>query len=269
VLYTFSGGRDGSGPFAGLIFDSSGNLYGTTVSGGAYQDGTVFELTPGAAGVWTEHVLWDFTGGDNGGSTYSPVIFDAMGHLYGTTRDGGRDNVGVIFELTPAKGTLKISVLHSFTGGRDGGAPSFGSLKMDTAGNLWGTTAGGGVYECGVAFMLSQSTGKWEETVIHSFTNADGALPFGSLIFDSDGSLLGTTWEGGDLNRCSTNGCGVVFKLAPNTNGGWRDTTLHRFVDNPGANPVAGVILDSAGNLYGTTSGDGNTTFGSVFEITP
>ena len=269
VLHTFGPGRDGSGPFAGLIFDSSSNLYGTTVSGGAYEEGTVFELTPGSGGTWTEHVLYDFTGGDNGGSPYTPVILDPNGNLYGTTTSGGRDDVGVVFKLTPAKGTWTISVLHTFTGGRDGGAPELGSLTMDAAGNLWGTTTAGGVFGYGTVFRLSQSTGKWKETVIHSFTNADGAEPCGSLIFDADGNLFGTTGQGGDLKLCSGNGCGVVFELAPNSNGGWRETALHRFVDNPGANPLAGVIFDSTGNLYGATFGDGTTTFGSVFEITP
>lgn len=269
VLYSFSGGRDGSGSFAGLIFDSSGNLYGTTVSGGAYQEGTVFELTPGSGGIWTEHVLYDFTGGDNGGSPYTPVILDPKGNLYGTTANGGRDDVGVVFKLTPAKGTWTILVLHTFTGGHDGGAPDLGSLAMDTAGNLWGTTPAGGVFGYGTVFKLSQSIGKWKETVIDSFTNADGAEPLGGVIFDAAGNLFGTTAQGGDLKLCSGNGCGVVFELAPNSKGGWRQTALHRFVDNPGANPLAGMIFDSAGNLYGTTSGDGTTTFGSVFEITP
>jgi len=269
VLYTFSGGRDGSGPFAGLILDSLGNLYSTTVSGGAYQRGTVFELSPGSGGTWVEHVLYDFTGGDNGGSPYSPVILDPKGNLYGTTLDGGRDDVGVVFKLTPAKGTWTISMLHTFTGGHDGGAPGLGSLTMDTAGNLWGTTAAGGVFGYGTAFRLSQSAGKWTETVIHSFTNADGAEPYGGLIFDARGNLYGATAQGGSLKLCSGNGCGVVFKLVPNSNGGWRETVLHRFVDNPGADPFASLVFDSAGNLYGTTFGDGTTTFGSVFEITP
>jgi uncharacterized repeat protein (TIGR03803 family) len=270
ILYSFAMLlHDGLAPSAGVIFDSLGNLYGTTVGGGAYNIGTVFELTPGSGGTWTEQVLYNFPGGDNGSYPQTPVILDPMGNLYGMTTRGGRDNVGVVYKLTPARGTWTISVVHSFTGGHDGGSPMFGSLTMDAAGNLYGMTSAGGVFGYGAAFRLSQSTDKWKETLIHSFTNADGGLPYGGLTFDAAGNLFGTTEYGGDLKLCSGNGCGVVFKLARNSNGGWTETALRRFVDNQGANPVAGVILDSSGNLYGTTLGDGKKTFGSVFEITP
>jgi len=271
VLYSFTGGHDGRNPTAGLIFDSSGNLYGTTATAGAYSQGTAFKLTPQSGEAWTESVLYDFTNGDDGGEPLAGVISDAQGNLYGMTFLGGKNQVGVIFKLSPAKkGIWHISVLHSFTGGRDGGAPYVGSLVMDTAGNLYGTTSAGGAYEYGTVFKLTQFGGKWKETVLHSFANGrDGATPYSTLIFDSAGNLYGTTTQGGDLARCGGFGCGVVFKLLPNSTGGWKETVLHAFADNPGAEPWAGVILDSAGNLYGTTTGDGITTFGSVFEITP
>jgi uncharacterized repeat protein (TIGR03803 family) len=140
---------------------------------------------------------------------------------------------------------------------------------MDAMGNLYGTTTTGGIHNHGTVFKLSQSAGKWEETVLHSFANRDGSFPMGSLIFDLSGNLYGMTMTGGDLSRCAGKGCGVVFKLMPNSKGGWTETVLHRFLDGPGAFPLYGLILDPAGNLYGTTQGDETKTFGSVFEITP
>jgi uncharacterized repeat protein (TIGR03803 family) len=269
VLYSFSG-RDGSTPYSALIFDSSGNLYGTTVQGGVYQRGTVFKLTPHSRGAWTEDVLYNFTGGDSGGDPYAGLIFDGKGNLYGTTQGGGADAVGVVFKLTPSRGVWTISVLHSFTGGADGGYPGRGTLIMDTAGNLYGTTSVGGVYEDGTVFKLAQeSTGKWKETVVHSFNGRRGAFPVGGVVFDSKGNLNGTTSIGGRLPDCGGGGCGVVFKLAPNSNGVWKEIVLHYFVDDPGIFPYAGVIFDAAGNLYGTTNGGGDTHHGSVFEITP
>jgi uncharacterized repeat protein (TIGR03803 family) len=273
VLYSFTGGSDGGMPAGGLIFDSSGNLYGTTTFYGAHDFGTVFELTP-HSGAWTEKVLYDFTGGLYGGNPYSGVIFDAQGNLYGTTPGGGTNEVGVVFKLSPSKkGVWQISLLHSFTGGRDGGYPYYGSLIMDAAGSLYGTTGIGGADGYGTVFKLAQSAGKWKETVLHSFTDRDrdGAMPLSGVIFDSAGNLYGTTSKGGDAQGgCfSSGGCGVVFKLAPNSTGGWKETLLHVFSDNPGFQPFCDLILDSGGNLYGTTTGDQVTTFGSVFEVTP
>jgi uncharacterized repeat protein (TIGR03803 family) len=270
VLYSFKPGRDGGGfkPSAGLIFDSSGNLYGTTSSGGA-SSGTVFRLTPGSGGAWTENVLYQFTGGDDGGNPAGGVILDAEGNLYGMTPYGGSGcYCGVVFELTPnADGSWKENVLHTFTGGDDGGSPGLGSLVMDTAGNLYGTTGSGGLYAFGTVFKLAPSTGNWKETVLHSFKGRSGDIPYGSLIFDSLGDLYSTTTYG--RNSVCTEGGGIVFKLAPNSNGGWNERVLHTFGDHPGANPFAGVIFDPAGNLFGTTAGDDlGTTHGSVFEIT-
>ncbi len=271
VLWSFTGGRDGAEPYCELTLDLSGNLYGTTSNGGVYGSGTVFELTPHSGADWTESVLYDFTtSGDYGGSAYAGVILDAEGNLYGTTEIGGADNEGSVFELKPTrKGVWTISVLHSFTGGRDGGRTSSGNLVMDATGNLYGTTVFGGIYEYGAAFKLTQSSGKWQETVIHSFTGRrDGATPVAGLTFDSAGNLYGTTQQGGNLSRCQ-DGCGTVFKLVPNTNGGWSETVLHDFFDHPGDSPAGGVTFGAAGNLYGTTLGDGITSEGSVFEVTP
>jgi uncharacterized repeat protein (TIGR03803 family) len=274
VLHSFSGG-DGAMPAAGLIFDQAGNLYGTTVGGGinncgGFGCGVVFKLSPNPDGSWTESLAYSFNGGTDGIYPSAGVIFDKTGNLYGT-KYGGAFNQGTVFELTPnADGSWKERVLHSFcsaTSCRDGLYPR-ASLIFDAEGNLYGTTSGGGSHGDGVVFKLTPNQGRrWKESVLHSFCSAmncnDGSGPAAGLIFDHSGNLYGTTGGGG------TYGYGVVFKLAPNSQGGWNETVLHRFADHPEAAPNAGLIFDAAGNLYGTTYGDLSTTFGSVFEITP
>ena len=284
VLHSFSGGTDGTIPIGGLIFDKQGNLYGTTSSsGGDYGNGMVFKLTPDSDGSWTESVVYSF-GNNDGEQPYGSLTFDAVGNLYGTTLysypNGGW---GVVFKLTPnADGSWTEKLVHRFTRGRDGASPAAG-LIWDQAGNLYGTaTQGGGNgtgcdnnYGCGVVFQLTPNQdGSWKERVLHHFTGSKGGgVPWGSLMFDLAGNLYGTTNEGGNLSYCDGAGCGVVFKLSPNSKGGWRETVLHAFRGQQGALPRAGVIFDAAGNLYGTTPGDyrndKTTTFGSVFEITP
>jgi hypothetical protein len=180
---------------------------------------------------------------------------------------------GTVFKLAP---NGRESVLYSFcsrTNCVDGEAPP-ASLIFDQAGNLYSTTFLGGAHESGTLFQLvPNADGSWRERVLHSFcsrTNCgDGALPDAGLVFDLAGNLYGTTESGGDQGCLSGDGCGVVFKLTPNSNGGWKETVLHTFFDHPGANPGASLIFDPAGNLYGTTEGDVSTTFGSVFEIVP
>jgi uncharacterized repeat protein (TIGR03803 family) len=289
VLYTFASSQDGLYPACGLIFDQAGNLYGTTTQGGtAYYHGTVFKLTPNPDGSWTENVLHSFTG-RNGSFPDAGVIFDRFGNLYGTTANGGNragqcsgTGCGVVFELTPnPNGIWTESVLHEFTGGKDGGHSNSG-LIFDQKGNLYGTATIAGNLDqckrtfrsgCGVVFQLTPNTdGRWSESVLHTFSGGKrGSNPSASLTFDQGGNLYGTTVNGGVPGLCPLKvGCGVVFKLAPNANRGWSETVLHRFYDHPGANPLAGVIFDATGNLYGTTLGDGGTTtLGSVFEITP
>ena len=279
VLHTFTGGTDGGFPWASLIFDQMGNLYGTTY-GGADDLGTVFKLTPNADGSWTESVLHNFTGGADGANPYASLIFDQAGNLYGTTSEGGDgsscpyQHCGVVFELMPnGNGTWTESVLHRFKGGEDGGFP-YAGLIFDQAGNLYGTTEVGGnrvcLDGCGVVFELTrQDDGSWAESLPYSFSDRDGRYPLAGLISDTAGNLYGTTNLGGDRSLCGGTGCGVVFKLVPNSNGKWTETVLHRFLDRPGAGPYAGLIFDASGNLYGTTVGDVNSTHGSVFEITP
>jgi uncharacterized repeat protein (TIGR03803 family) len=265
VLYSFTKGNDGISPQSSLIFDLAGNLYGTTGFGGAHGLGTAFKLTPGANGKWTEHVLHSFTGGNDGGVPWGPLVLDQVGNLYGTTTNGGAAKIGTVFELTPgANDQWTEHVLHRFTGRNDGAGP-LAPVIFDRVGSLYGTTFQGGRGGWGVVFKLTpQADGSWKEKVLHSFRGSgDGGPTAAPLTFDQTGNLYGTTFQGG------RGGWGVVFKLTPNSNGRWHETVLHTFQDHPGALPQAGVILDALGNLYGTTSGDNSATAGSVFEITP
>lgn len=199
ILYSFSGTPDGSDPYAGLIRDSAGNLYGTTPSGGSSYYGTVFELTPSG----TETILYNFTGGADGGFPESGVIRDSAGNLYGTTEIGGASGLGTVFKVT-AGGTE--TVLYSFGGGTDGQNPAYGSLVRDKAGNLYGTTPSGGANDFGTVFKVD-TTGK--ETILHSFAGRDGKLPYGTLVLNAKGVLYGTAYGGGAY------GGGVVFKITP------------------------------------------------------
>ena len=271
VLHSFNG-TDGSGPTDGLVFDSGGSLYGMTTGGGAYGGGTVFKMTPNQDGSWTENLLHSFTGGKDGRyPDHGSLVFDAAGNLYGATQGGGNNGAGTIFELSPNQdASWTEQVLHSFSGGKDGAAPE-STLIFDKSGNLYGTALGGGAHGVGVAFELTPNTdGTWKEKVLHQFTGGrDGAFLYEGVIFDQAGNLYGTTVEGGNRSVCSGQGCGVVFKLAPNSNGGWNETVLHTFMDHPGAFSNAALIFDGSGNLYGTTQANSTPTFGSVFEITP
>jgi uncharacterized repeat protein (TIGR03803 family) len=284
VLYNFcslTNCADGSNPSAGLIFDAAGNLYGTAGTGGSGAGchvnggcGTTFELTASLDGSWTEKVLYNLCSLTNCVDGLYPaagLIFDAAGAVYSTTSAGGIYGAGVIFKLTSTvDGGWKENVLHQFGGSRDGAGPLAG-LIFDQAGNLYGTTLGGNKGGYGVVFkMVPEPGGRWTEKVLYRFTGGkDGSFPRAGLIFDTAGNLFSTTEEGGNLDDCNGVGCGVVFKLAPNSNGGWYETVLHRFADHPGYRAYAGLILNATGDLYGTTSGDTNKTHGSVFEITP
>jgi uncharacterized repeat protein (TIGR03803 family) len=281
VLHSFQHNRrDGHDPEADLIFDAAGNLYGTTFSGGFYGGGgcahcggTVFQLTPGAHGQWEQKLLHSFNPRGGGGpSPGARVIFDKTGNLYGTTFEGGARDLGTVFELMPAAGGgWTEKVLHNFTGrGVDGNAP-YASLIFDAAGNLYGTTSRGGRHSAGTVFQLTPGAdGKWTEKVLHSFNGWDGSQPFANLIFDAAGNLYGTTFSGGASGTgCEGQGCGTVFELAPAGNGKWKEKVLHSFNGTDGWQPRAGLIFDTAGNLYGTTGAGGAEGVGTVFEITP
>jgi uncharacterized repeat protein (TIGR03803 family) len=275
ILHQFSG-NDGWEVHAGLVFDAAGNLYGTTADGGAFNWGTVFELTPKKNGSWVLHELHQFTGGMDGGVPFGNVIVDTAGNVYGLTYEGGgvssscRWGCGIVFELVHnATGSKHWTgkILHNFTTDSGDGHYPASSLVLDAAGNLYGTASqGGGAADSGIVFELTPSSnGTWAETILHNFNDSstDGVNPSANLIFDSAGNLYSTTLSGGTFAQ------GTVFELTPSTGGTWTESLLHSF-DNQtsdGYNPNGGVVLDTAGNLYGATASGGQSADGTVFEI--
>jgi uncharacterized repeat protein (TIGR03803 family) len=318
ILHAFAGKADGGGVFAGVTLDPKGNLYGTTWGGGVYGYGTVFELAPGSSGKWTETILHSFCknfphckdgalpsttlvldragdlyGGSNtatfeikrttGGWTFlvlcdciTPSVFDAAGNLYGIGGPGTH-NAGAVAELSPISGGWKETLLYSFCSQRPGcrdGEPPEWNVTLDSAGNLYGTTElGGNGYPacpgsggCGVAYQLqSLGDGKWQHHVLHRFAAfpLDGQLPYSGVIVDGAGNVYGTTLQGGIG--------GTVYRLSPAQDGRWKETILYNFpnAQTDGGGPVGGLVLDRAGNLYGTTSGggDANCSCGVVFKL--
>src|ERR1039458_9600618 len=252
VLYAFTGGADGGYSYAGVIRDSAGNLYGTTSSGGTAGYGVVFEVNT----CGQETVLYSFTGGADGGYSYAGVIRGSAGKLYGATgacgRGQGYGGYGVVFKLSTAG---QETVLYSFTGGADGGNPGAGVIH-DSAGNLYGTTTSGGTAGQGVVFKLSTAG---QETVLYSFTGgADGGYPSAGVIRDSAGNLYGTASYGGTAD------VGVVYKV----DAAGQETVLDTLpAPHDGASPTAGVVRDSAGNLYGTTGAGGAQNAGVVYKL--
>lgn len=264
VIYGFSDPSDGDEPVGTLVWDEKGNLFGVTQIGGASSGvGTVFELSPASGGGWAKSTLYTFSGGSDGAQPVG-LIRDAKGNLYGTALYGGDTscNCGVVFELKQSKGSWAEIVLHSFLGLADGAIPQ--GLAFDAAGNICGTTEGGGTYNAGTVFQIKHSGGHWKESVLHSFTGgADGDVPFAGVIVGKAGNLYGTTTGGGSGNR------GVVFELKHKSNGEWQEQVLHSFKDNghDGISPSTALIFDNTGNIYGTTSQGGVYGNGTAFEL--
>jgi uncharacterized repeat protein (TIGR03803 family) len=250
VLYSFTGGSDGGFPYAGVVRDSAGNLYGAATIGGPSSGGVVYKLDP--AGHQT--VLYGFGMGAGGSSPDSAPVLDSAGNLYGTTELGGLANNGVVYEIDNSG---HQTVLYSFPGDSGGADPTSGVIR-DSAGNLYGTAGSGGPANAGVVYKLDS---KGHQTVLHAFTGGvDGLEPYAGVILDSAGNLHGTTVYGGPANA------GVVYKV--DSTG--QETLLYSFTGGAdGANPYAGVIRDSAGNLYGTTYGGGVSNAGVVFKVDP
>lgn len=272
VLHNFRGGADGEYPFAGLVMDSAGNLYGTTFSGGSSSIdcsggcGTIFETSPNGDGTWKTAVIHNFDG-VAGQWPCAGLILDGAGNLYGTTGAGGSHGFGVVFETSPNdSGGWTTTILHNFGGSDDGQNPKAG-LAFDAAGNLYGTTTGGGIAFLGVVFeMKPNGSGGWTESVIHNFGQGlDGAIPqLGSLIFDGAGNLYGTCDLGG------SHMLGAAFEMSPDGSGGWTEKVIHNFGSGTdGVNPYSGLIFDGSGNLYGMTTGGGGDDDGTVFKMTP
>jgi uncharacterized repeat protein (TIGR03803 family) len=366
VLYTFTGGVDGGKPYAGVILDKAGNIYGVTERGGTYDHGTVFELSPSGDG-WTETVLYSFTGGSDGDDPVGGLAIDDAGNLYGTTIMGGNGTgCGTIFKLAPTGSSWVLTTLHTFSGGKDGCAPG-SNLRLSGLG-LHGTTVGGGPSDQGTMFSATLSGGTpwitafsrnngnqpwgsvnawgyattyfgglkrggtisepwccgshvrvvktfsatnkagygplgdlltgylngeprmwgtvysggagrrggvyqlrpgayyevWILNVLHAFSGPDGDGPGAGVIMDAASNLYGTTmWGGADPGYA-----GTVFKLTPAANGKWTHTLLHSFTGGADGGVVtSGVVMDSAGNLYGTASRGGVFAQGVVYEI--
>jgi uncharacterized repeat protein (TIGR03803 family) len=265
VLHHFGTGTDGAAAYGRVIFDAAGNLYGTTAFGGTSGAGIVFELAnPEAPAGWTESILYNFSGGSDGSQPYGGLIFDSAGNLYGTTFQGGASNAGTVYELTPGKGgAWTETVLYSFAGGADGSGPQ-SDLNFDQAGNLFGTTTGGGSPGNGIVFQLTPGQGgSWTETVLHRFMTNEGTSPRAAVIFDRKGSLYGTLANDGVF------GAGAVFRLKPTNGGAWTEETLYTFTGGTdGFGPLCRLIL-LRGKLYGTTVIGGGSGVGTVFELSP
>ncbi len=293
ILYRFLASTDGAQPGSGVIFDAAGNLYGATDGGGCIEEcnGTIFKLVPNSNGTWTESILYTFLGGLDGGFPTS-LILDSSGNLLGASASGGSANsicnCGTVFQLSPPASATTgeaapaaawtKTILYSFNDGLDGGSPS-GPLKFDRSGNLFGETFDGGSFACpqsgcGVVFELTPASEGWNFSVAHTFNGVDGSKgsqPTGGLSLDSEGNLYGMTSGGGDLTCNNGNGCGTIFKLTLRTGGRFAYSTLFEFNGATGSLPEGGVIVDAAGNVYGTTFAGGNPSCncGVSFAITP
>ena len=290
TLYNFQQGSDGANPTARVIFGPNGNLYGTTSQGGGVGDacnallggcGTVFKLSPPASACksalcpWRETVLYRFNG-DDGASPGGEVVFDQSGNLYGTTAFGGTSGAcnpygtfgcGNVFELMPAQGLWTESVLYNFLADGNDGTEPFANVIFDAAGNLYGTTYAGGVYGGGAVFQLTASSTGWTENILYNQFNFPGGIrPWSGLAFDAAGNLFGTTSRG----QPDQTG-GTAFKLAPAGDGSWTFSTLYTFLtdDFAGRGPAAGLVMDSAGNFYGTSYTGGAYGDGFVYKMTP
>jgi uncharacterized repeat protein (TIGR03803 family) len=260
VLYRFKGGtKDGYSPNSALIVDAKGNLFGTTGAGGASAAGTVFKVDT----FGKETVLYSFKGGRTDGAVpWSALVMDSKGNLYGTTQIGGAGDLGTVFKISNSG---KETVLLSFNGSPDGEMPLAG-LVMDAHGNLYGNAPYGGNFSCGVdgfgcgtVFKLTQTGNK---TVLYTFAGgpADGRVPWGGLILDAKGNLYGTTLRGG------LSDAGTIFKVDSRR----KETVLYSFTGGvDGGGPNGDLVLDTKGNLYGTTGGGGANGAGTVFKLTP
>jgi hypothetical protein len=301
VLYVFKGNSKGDGatPEGGLVIDAAGNLYGTTAYGGtgncvllgtSVGCGTVYELSPPKqkGGAWTETILYSFPTAKQGYFPWGNLVFDGAGNLYGATDFGGGKGTtcnpyyqycGTVFKLSPPKtkgGKWTEKVLHAFAGGTDGANPN-GGLVLDSKGNVYGTTFGGGNESgecssggCGTAFELKppiQKGGTWTEKIIFRFNVQDGSNPAAGLVFGGNGNLCGPALGGGN------SGAGVIFELKKPAEQGhrWTEIVLHRFSGgSDGIGPRGGVIFDANGNLFGTTAtATSRSAQGNIFRMRP
>jgi uncharacterized repeat protein (TIGR03803 family) len=261
VLYAFQGGTDGEVPFGGVVFDSAGNLYGTTNFGGAHNLGTIFELSPAGGGTWTEKVIFSFTGGGDGSNPNGGLAIDSAGDLFATTPVGGGQNLGTVFELSPASGgTWTPIVVLTGTSARGGGFS--GSVLVD--GNLYVPARTGGSANAGTIYQLTFGAGGWRSGVIYTFLGGtDGSLPTAGLTVRQTGHLFGTTEGGGAFSS------GTLFELTPGGGGAWNKTKIHDFgvSSKDGLFPTNPLTVGAAGQLYGTTGSGGTVGNGVAVEF--
>lgn len=319
IVHNFQGmsAGDGTNPWGALTADASGNFYGVTEAGGARNQGSVYELSPGLDGAWTETVLYSFgqVAGD-GSAPGGKLIFDSSGNLWGTTSVGGSHSTGTIFELKLSGSGWSLTSIYSFphSGTSLGEGPA--GIVFDSAGNLFGVTEWGGTpYEngAGVVFQMVNSGGVWNQKVLHRFPTTGKPLqtPTGGLYLDSSDNLYmtmsrgghggpgittinlstfavhdiyssagpqevqpyeaiaidtaGNLYSAGYASSQGTCACGFVYELSPGAS--WTPKTLASMNGNNGANPVGGVVVDAAGNLYGVTYLGGTNRLGVVYEV--
>jgi uncharacterized repeat protein (TIGR03803 family) len=276
VLYSFAGSPDGQFPQARLMRDAAGDLFGTTVRGGAHCNcGTVFKLTPHGAG-FTESVI--YSGDYTGKFPVARLFQDKSGNLFGSTKRGGSWGYGMLFKMVQSQSNgYTTTIIHQFSGKpRDGAMPEAPMITDGT--NLFGTTfaGGGAVCHLGTVFELLPSGNGYTEHLIATFCGGRyyGSSPAGPLTMDNAGALYGTTQYGSTLETNCPKGCGTVFKLSPEGKG-FVESTVYSFGGgSDGAYPVAGLVIDKSGAIYGTTQGggnvcSGNTGCGTVFKLTP
>jgi uncharacterized repeat protein (TIGR03803 family) len=261
VLYSFAGIPDGDTPYGDLIFDQAGNIFGTTNHGGLFGVGAIYEMVPTTDG-WTEHIVYSFTGGSDGGYPNGGLVLDTSGSFYGTTYAEGTYGCGTVFELTPSGSEWIETTLYEFNPSIGDGCGSEGSLVFDKVGNLFGTTVFGGLHGGGTVFKLSpQYDGTWAETVLYAFTGSQG--PSAAVTMDGFGNLYGTAYQDGFF------GYGSVFKLIA-VDGGYLYVDLYDFTGgSDGSTPIGHVVMDINSNLYGTAFYGGEYGNGVVWEITP
>lgn len=278
TIYAFTGQNGLQSPIGTLAIDAKGNLYGVTAS----YPGSVFELTPSQNGNWIENTIYYFAGPPNGAVPTGGLVFDTEGSLYGSTSNGGTcsqyDCTGIIFKLSPEQNeSWSEATIYTFQNDEDG--HNAGPLVFGNDGNLYGTTLAGGTSrfcQCGTVFQLVNAGGLWTKSILYSFTGGlDGNGPTGPVVFDQAGNLYGETNLGGSL-ACPNQGCGVVYKLSPGAQNSWAFNLVHTFnglYGELGSYPSGGLVFDTEGNLYGTTSIGGDSTncgangCGTIFKL--
>lgn len=269
ILRDFSG-NDGAYPEAGLTLDGSGDLYGTTLNGGQYGCGVVFEMAAAEGGAFTFRRLYSFNG-SQGRYPLAGLVLDGKGDLFGACWAGGNSNGGVLFELVPrGSSTYGYRVLHTFNAANSGGFNPDTVLAMDTNGDLFGATLDGGDFgpdndedSPGTAFELeAQSGGEYTYHTLHSFNSTDGYHPIAGMAIDTDGNVFGSTNQGGNFNL------GAVFEMVADGVGGYTFRKLHSFSGPDGDTPQSGTLaVDARGNVYGTAQGGGAYSYGVIFEM--